>query len=194
MGKLEQEVKRARRNRNIQKTILGVIGVAGVLSVMAVAPNVIGALAMLSGGQRYKKDPKYYVKTSLGRLKTHGLIYWQETDRGTFVRLTPKGERKLREWRNYSFVLKKPRRWDKKWRIVIFDIKEFRKSFRDKLRRTLINMGFVYLQDSVWVYPYDCEDFINLLKADFHIGRDILYIVAEKIEGDRRLKEIFELD
>lgn len=54
-------------------------------------------------------------------------------------------------------------------------------------------MGFVRLQDSVWVYPYDCEDFINLIKTDFKIGKDLLYIVADKIEGDKSLVKFFKL-
>jgi len=49
------------------------------------------------------------------------------------------------------------------------------------------------LQDSVWVYPYDCEDFINLMKADFKIGKDLLYVVADKIENDKFLAQHFKL-
>jgi len=53
--------------------------------------------------------------------------------------------------------------------------------------------GFVRLQDSVWVYPYDCEDFTALLKADLHIGREVIYIIAESIENDGWLREQFNL-
>ena len=45
------------------------------------------------------------------------------------------------------------RRWDRRWRIVIFDIPERRKSVRAKLRRFMQEYGFVRLQDSVWIYP-----------------------------------------
>ena len=61
------------------------------------------------------------------------------------------------------------------------------------MRRTIESVGFVKLQQSVWVYPYDCEDFITLMKADFKIGKDVLYVIADKIEYDRPLKEMFEL-
>src|SRR3989344_5509248 len=49
------------------------------------------------------------------------------------------------------------------------------------------------LQNSVWVYPYDCEDFISLLKADFKIGKDVLYIIVEKLENDWHLRKFFNL-
>lgn len=87
----------------------------------------------------------------------------------------------------------KPKKWDGKWRILIFDISEKRKRDRDKLRFILRSIGFFKLQNSVWVYPYDCEDLINLLKTDLHIGKAILYIVADKIEYDINLKKRFDL-
>ena len=51
--------------------------------------------------------------------------------------------------------------------------------------------GFVRLQDSVWIYPYDCEDFMVLLKADFKIGKDVLYMIVDELEGDGRLRKEF---
>ena len=54
-------------------------------------------------------------------------------------------------------------------------------------------IGFTYLQDSVWVYPYNCEDLIALLKSDFKVGKDLIYIVAEEIEYEKGLLENFKL-
>ena len=49
------------------------------------------------------------------------------------------------------------------------------------------------LQDSVWIYPYPCEDLINLLKADFKVGKDLLYLIVNFIENDKWLKRLFGL-
>ena len=49
------------------------------------------------------------------------------------------------------------------------------------------------LQDSVWVFPYDCEDFIALLKAELKIGAAVLYMVVEHIENDKHLRSHFGL-
>jgi hypothetical protein len=89
--------------------------------------------------------------------------------------------------------LKKQRRWDGRWRVLIFDVPEYRKTVRDKIRHTLHDIGFFRLQDSVWIYPYDCEDFITLLKADLKIGKDVLYMIVDELEGDRRIREQFGL-
>ena len=93
--------------------------------------------------------------------------------------------------REYQLPLHK--RWDGKWRILIFDIPERRKILREKIRNTLHSVGFVRLQDSVWAYPYDCEDFVALLKADFRVGNDLLYMIVEELEGGRRLQEQFDI-
>ena len=89
--------------------------------------------------------------------------------------------------------VKIPRRWDKKWRILIFDIKETRRGLRNKVRSTLISIGFIGLQKSVWVYPYDCEDLINLIKSDFKVGKDILYMIVDRVENDKKIREHFGL-
>jgi len=56
-----------------------------------------------------------------------------------------------------------------------------------------LQIGFVRLQNSVWVYPYDCEDLVKLLKADFRIGREVLYVIADSIENDMWMRKEFSL-
>jgi phenylacetic acid degradation operon negative regulatory protein len=45
------------------------------------------------------------------------------------------------------------RRWDGKWRMVVFDVPQRRAGERIRLRRSLADRGFGYLQDSVWITP-----------------------------------------
>ena len=53
--------------------------------------------------------------------------------------------------------------------------------------------GIRRLQDSVWVYPYDCEDIITLLKTDFGVGKYLLYMIVDELENDKHLREDFGL-
>lgn len=192
MGKLERALKIRIRRQNIQKAILTGIATVGLLSMAILAPNALQALKF------FRIEPKnqwqkYNINHSIKRLKDHGLICFETTGKGTFVRLTPKGEEKLRKFELLGYKLKKPKRWDGKWRMLIFDIREERKGTRDKIRFTLKRIGFLRLQDSVWVYPYDCEDFVTLMKADFKIGRDLLYLIVDTIEGDNKIRNYFKL-
>jgi DNA-binding transcriptional regulator PaaX len=85
------------------------------------------------------------------------------------------------------------KKWDKRWRMIVFDVPEKYRKSRDKLRATLRSLGFVQLQGSVWVYPYDCEEVVALLKADLRLGASTLYAIVEKIENDGKLREEFGL-
>jgi DNA-binding transcriptional regulator PaaX len=192
MGELEKESRKRAQKGNIQKAILSGIAAVGLLSVAVLAPNALQALKFF-GIEPKNKWQKYNINHSIKRLKEHGLICFETTSRGTFARLTPKGEDKLRKFELLGYKLKKPKKWDRKWRMLIFDINESRKGTRDKIRFSLKRIGFLRLQDSVWVYPYDCEDFITLLKADFKIGKDLLYLIVDSIEGDRNIINHFKL-
>ena len=191
MGKLEKESKSRSRKQNIQKIILNTLYGVGLISVAVFAPNIIGSLVKFKGV--IDKNQKYKVNRSLTNLIDNGLVFLEKTQRGTFIRLTPKGQKKVDMFHAGDIVIKKPARWDGKWRIVIYDLKERKRGLRDKLRSTLSTFGFIKLQHSVWIYPYDCEDLIMLIKADFKIGKDILYLIVEKVENDKWLRRLFEL-
>ncbi|MEK7101834.1 MAG: CRISPR-associated endonuclease Cas2, partial [Patescibacteria group bacterium] len=84
--------------------------------------------------------------------------------------------------------------WDGKWRVVIFDIREKRRRIRQKLRILLAGAGMVRLQDSVWVHPHPCDEFIALVRANLASGTgELLYFIAEGLESDRHLREHFNL-
>ncbi len=187
MGLMEEQSKQRARKINLQKQILGVVSAVGIVGVALVTPNVFVSLHKL--GLMPTKRHGQSINRARDRLIKKGLL----TRKDGFLRVTPRGEATLQMLQLEDYRLRRPRRWDKKWRVLIFDIPEYRRSVRQKLRHTLITIGFERLQDSVWVYPYDCEDLIALLKADFKVGKDILYMIVDELEGDARLKKHFGL-
>lgn len=173
--------------------ILKTIAAVGLLSMAIVAPNALQALDIFYKKDKRKYNKASYIKRSLIRLKDSGMIEFVDKNEKKFIRLTQKGKYKLLKYQMGELKIKKPRIWDKKWRIIIFDIKETKKNIRNIIRRELVNLGFVRLQDSVWVFPYECEEIIIMLKSSFRIGKDVLYITAENIENDKWLKKEFNL-
>lgn len=89
--------------------------------------------------------------------------------------------------------LNKNKKWDGKWRVLIFDIPENRRFDRNNIRQALVSIGFMRLQNSVWIYPYSCEDLITLLKTDTETNEDALYMVVEAIEHDEFIRKYFGL-
>ncbi len=177
----------------IAKIILKVIAAGGILSMAVLAPNALQILGAFRDKKERKYDPKYHIKKAVTRLKNRGLIEFQNKGGKTFIRLTSKGKGELLKYQLQEMTIKKPKNWDGKWRVIIFDIAEQKRRIRDGLRKELINLGFLKLQDSVWVHPYDCEEVIIMLKSHFRIGKDVLYLVVEIMENDKWLKQKFGL-
>ncbi len=171
--------------------MLMAVVLGGVVVVAATIPNAAQLLKFFPG---YKKGARfnYQAKSALGRLAAKGLVTFVEKDGKRYARITEKGERML-QMETERVAIAKKRKWDRSWRVVIFDIPERRKSIRASLRRFMGEYGFVRLQDSVWIYPYDCEDLIALAKANFRIGADVLYMIVERLENDKHLREHFKL-
>ncbi len=192
MGHVEKELKEKRRIGKTQKIILSAIATAGIISIAVLAPNALQAFGMISKAIERKR--KYEIKSSLSKLTDRDLVEFVKNKNGNkFAKLTEKGERILRMSESNGYKIKKPKKWDGMWRVITFDIKEEKRATRDNIRQTLKTMGFCQLHKSVWVYPYDCEDLITLLKADFKIGKDLLYLVAYKIEHEKPLLNHFNL-
>ncbi|MCR4279199.1 MAG: hypothetical protein NUV78_00480 [Candidatus Zambryskibacteria bacterium] len=187
MVKLEDKSRRNARKGEIQKLVLESVKLAGVLTIGLMAPNVIKSMKQLGIIENERQSE--IVGSSASKLVKKGHLKFN----GKYYELTETGERELKKLELSGFKLPKQKRWDRKWRVIIFDIPEKKKSIRDRLRRLFISAGLIRLQDSVWVYPYDCEDVIGLLKTDFGIGKNLLYMIVDEIESDKYLKEEFNL-
>jgi DNA-binding transcriptional regulator PaaX len=183
------KVVRKTTRGDVTKTILLTIQTAGILSIALLAPNVLTTLNKL-GVLPSSKKPNDTINRARDILLKNGDL--KKDPRG-YLRITEKGYQKLNSYLIDDYVLKIPRIWDKKWHIIIFDISEKKRIIREKLRKSLVTVGFVRLQNSVWVFPYDCSEFISLLKADFKIGREILYMTVDQVESDGHLKKHFKL-
>jgi len=185
MGRLETISRKKTRRKNIQKIILATVAAAGFLGLAMLTPNVLRVMPK----PIFRDRRRDLIKRAERRLIENGSLTYKDNR----LKITALGEAKLRQLELDDFKFKKPKRWDKKWRVLIFDIPERQRRTRGKIRKTLQQIGFIKLQQSVWVYPYDCEDLIALLKLDFRVGKNLLYLIVEAIENDTWLKEQFEL-
>lgn len=194
MGSIEQSAKKRREKQNLQKAVLGAIGVTGLLAVAIVAPNALQLLKYLPKG-KYQLDGR--VRSATMRLREKGLITFETKNGNTYARLTPKGRAAVILEQEKAVLQNrkngKKKKWDGQWRMVIFDIPERRRAIRLRLTNALREIGFLRLQNSVWVYPYDCEELIALFKVELKTGKDILYGVVAELEYDSRVREYFGL-
>lgn len=190
---VEKDAKNIRRVGYLQKAILVTIGVTGVLAVGLVAPNAL----KLFGGTLGKK--LRYIERSRAattRLVQKGYVEFVTHNGKKVLCITEEGKKFLDELEVVNAFQEgsiKPKKWDRRWRLVVFDIPEHRRAVRNRLREMIVAFGFIRIQNSVWVYPYDCEELVTLLKSDLRMGREVLYAVVEKIENDKWLLKHFNL-
>jgi phenylacetic acid degradation operon negative regulatory protein len=86
---------------------------------------------------------------------------------------------------------KNPKEWDKKWRIVLFDIPEDDRDFRDLLRNHLRELKFYKLQHSVFISPFPCEkqllELVSLYKAEQYVR----IMTASWVDNEEKIKKYF---
>lgn len=191
MGTTEAAARGKRRKRQLKMGLLAAAAGTGILLTMAMAPNTLQLLRFIPGqkGSRFT----YQNKRALGRLKEKGMVTFTRVGSKWYARITDKGRSHLDTEELREHMRRPRKRWDRRWRVIAFDIPERRRSIRDRLRARMVSYGFIKLQDSVWVYPHDCKEVLALIKAELKVGAAVLYMVVEEIEHDRRLREHFKL-
>lgn len=116
----------------------------------------------------------------------------KETDGIEKIRLTDYGRARALVYNFNDLKLPIKKKWDKKWRLVLFDIPEPKKKIRDALRRKLKQLGFLEFQKSVFIYPYSCEEEINFVLNFYNIPEHVYYIEAP-ITPDKNFRHHFDL-
>lgn len=181
--------------QSLTKSLLMDLVLVGAVMIAATSPYFLVNLAKsYVSNRRYKNYNKRKIAQALSRLKKNKLIILREENGKITVELTEKGKRKIKQYQFEDLKIMKPKYWDKKWRVVIFDIPEKKKKMaREAFRNKLIDLGFFQLQESVWIHPYPCENEIQLAAEIFGITRFINIIIAEKIVNDAKAKAYFGL-
>ena len=122
------------------------------------------------------------------------LIDCREHPDGTIsLMLTKNGKERALHYNPEAITIKRPRRWDGLWRVVIFDIPEVHKSARDALASKLKQIGFYPMQKSVFVHPYNCTDEIDFLIELFQMRPYVRFLLVQEIDIDLALKRHFRV-
>ncbi len=181
------------KNSKIGKDILFYLVSGGLLTLAMLSP--IGGPRIVKSLLRKLKYKIRQIKANVYYLKKRGLIEFvrEDSDKVT-VKITDNGKKYLKTFDIDNMTLNKPVCWDKKWRLVFFDIPEKHKKAREAFRRKLKDLGFVRLQDSVWVTPFPCEDEIRFLREVFSVPFNIDVIeTADLKHHEIKLKKYFNI-
>lgn len=126
---------------------------------------------------RYRNRTRQQTYRQLEYLQHKGLVNKSGSYRYVNYRITNKGLAFLE-----SLKLSKIQpsdRWDRKWRLVMFDIPEQKRIARDNIRRLLKELGFKQLQLSVWVHPLPCPEQFKIIQQAYGITDHLFLVQTE---------------
>lgn len=133
-------------------------------------------------------------KQVIRRFEKQKYVTVAESHEGTVtVKITELGLVKALSYNLNTMHVQEPATWDKKWRVVIFDVPVKHNRLRDIFRMRLVQLGLYKIQESVYVSPYPCFDEVEFLRELYGISFTVRYLLVEKIEDDRGIKRHFRL-
>lgn len=132
---------------------------------------------------------------SLKSLEKKEIINIEEKNDNIFVKLIDKENPTIIKYSIKAILdfKKKEKVWKRQWFMVFFDVPEIQRNKRDYLHNYLQKIGFYRYQQSVYIFPYECEREINLIKKIVEGVKYIKYIVANSIEDEERIKAYFKI-
>jgi phenylacetic acid degradation operon negative regulatory protein len=117
----------------------------------------------------------------------------QQPDGSIKIVLTDKGVSRAIIESPDALTIKKSKKWDGYFWVVLFDVPETRRKIRDALRFHLKKMKFYELQKSVFVIPYPCVKEIKFLAEYYNIRKNIRLIEARSIDHEKEIMKHFKL-
>lgn len=176
----------------IVKDILRWLAIGGAVCIAASSPYF--SINLMRGLTRWRRYKRRKVYDAFYNLRKQGCINIKKINHQIYISLTKEGRKKAGWLQIDSLKIKRPKKWDNKWRIVIFDIGQLKNIYREAFRGKLKELGFVPLQKSVWIYPFECRDEVEVLKEFFGFSeKEMRLITAQNIGNDRWLRKIFKL-
>jgi len=143
-------------------------------AVGLIAPNSLQMLEKLFG----PKDKKSNRHPALMKYKK--LVEVEETEAGIIIKITDKGKRRVAFTDIEDLKIKTPLSWDKKWRMVMFDIPESKREDRRYFAEKLSEFGLLMIQKSCWIHPFECLEEVGYLTDILDLDQHVSLVVIEE--------------
>jgi hypothetical protein len=200
--KMHREKNKINKNKSTAQMIMEALIIGGVFIVASTSPsfgkNVLPKLIKWA----YRDQKKYWKNKAYEKKLYHSFYYLlnagfvESTYKGNqlHISLTKEGRKKVGKYNIDNLKIKKPKKWDKKWRILVFDILDIHKTKREAIRGKLKEWNLYQLQKSVWVCPYQFQNEVEILRNFFFLNKkEMQIIIASEIEYDTEVRKHFKI-
>ena len=185
----ETKKKFDRLGPNQKKILLLLAGGAGLM-VSGSPKSYFGVIKSVSN--EWEKINEQSLKRAIKTLYQSRLVEERENENGSVTLvLSEKGKKKILTYNIDDISIKKPEKWDGKWRMVLFDIPNSRKKEREVLRSSLKNLGFLAYQKSVFVLPYECRNEVDFIIEFYNLRRYVRFMEVNAFDDDLAFKSHF---
>lgn len=178
--------------------------VDGVLRFIATGGFVTASLVLPNASQIFDKpldkifkglderSRKREMRRIIYYMKQRGLVAYQARDYEHGIQITRKGQERLRQKNYNELSVPSPEIWDKKWRLVFFDIPYEASKNRNRLTAKLRQLGYQPLQKSIWIHPYPSRAQIEVVSEKLRLRKYITYVEINEIDSDAKLRSRFK--
>ncbi|KKU04430.1 MAG: Repressor in ring oxydation complex/ phenylacetic acid degradation pathway related protein (PaaX) [Parcubacteria group bacterium GW2011_GWA2_45_30] len=145
-------------------------------------------------GSDWRKINRESLWQSIRRLYQSKLVTAHEQKDGSVTLvLSEEGRQRALTYKLDEMRITAPKRWDGKWRIIIFDVPESKKKIRDALRFQFRRLGLKELQKSVFIHPYPCDDEIDFIIELYQARSYVRKIIAESVDTALHWRQKFNI-
>ena len=180
--------RRLGRHELVRTILTGLLAGGVIVSAFAL-PNVIQLMSLFPDTTKARRQ---HIKRAIKRLEERKLIRARKEEDYPLM-LTAEGEKKAREFDIEDVTIFQPKKWDGKWRLVMFDVPEKHKRARQALSFQLTRLGLAEYQKSVYICPYPCKEEVDFVAEVFEIRRYIRHFTVEEPEEELDLMREFGL-
>lgn len=173
----------------IAKVVLKSLLIGGAVVAVVALPGMAPILNLFGSDKR----KNWKIDRTLRQFKKQKFIKIYYKGDKEFIEITEKGQKRLLQYNYEDMKIKKPKKWDRLWRIVIFDIPEKRKKARDAINIKLKELGFYPIQKSTFIFPYECKNEVDFIGEYMFTRKYINYILAKEVENKKKLKKFFNI-
>ena len=187
---------RLKHNSKSYKILKTVLLAGGFLALSSISPLGGAQLArgLVKEYFRKKRFERERFLRDLKRLQVREMLDYKELSDGKIeLTLTASGKKKIFNYNIDDIKLNTQKKWDSRWRLVMFDIPHHQKKARDAFRKKLRQLGFYAIQKSVFITPYECENEIDFVCSVFNIRRFILVLYVSHFEGAEKFRHYFNV-
>ena len=178
------------KNKSLTAEILFMVATGPIILASLFLPNAPQMLRpLIKWHKNWGKIKRKRVYEAIDRLNKKRLIELIQKGDNLYIEITQNGKKLIKNFDYDNIELPSHKKWDKKWRLVVFDVPEKKNKERRAFSVKLKDLGFYPLQESVFIYPYNCRDEIDFICEFLLISRYVNYCVVESLdkrEGELR--------